>query len=230
MIRRTFLFAGASSAIARQTAMLLKEKGHSVIGLSRKEPDDTYDEYYQVSGYDFSTFPEIGKPIDGLVYFPGTIHLKPVTRFTPAEFTSDLQINTLGAAAFVQAYLSDLKKSPNASIVFLSSVAASVGLPFHTSIAMAKGALEGFAKALAAELAPAIRVNVVAPSLLDTPLGNTFIHTPDKLENMQKRNPLRQIGKPTDVANAIAFLLSEESAWVTGQVFAIDGGMSTIKN
>lgn len=227
---KTFLFAGGSSAIAKEAALLLKQKGHRVIALSTKEADGTYDEFYQVEKYDFSLFPEISEPLDGLVYFPGTINLKPFARLTPSEFTNDLQINTLGAVAFVQSYLNNLKKSPNASIVFLSSVAVAVGLPFHTSIAMAKGALEGLAKALAAELAPAIRVNVAAPSLVNTPLGDKFINTPDKLEQMQKRNPLRQVGKPLDVANAIAFLLSDESAWVSGQVFAIDGGMSTLKN
>ena len=227
---KTFLFAGGSSAIAKETALLLKQEGHRVLGLSRQGSDDTYTKFYPVEKYDLSSFPEISESLDGLVYFPGTIHLKPFARFTAAEFTTDFQINTLGAAAFAQAYLPQLKKSTNGSIVFLSSVAVAVGLPFHTSIAMAKGGLEGLAKALAAELAPTIRVNVVAPSLVNTPLGDKFINTPDKLEQMQNRNPLRQIGKALDVANAIAFLLSDASGWVSGQVFAIDGGMSTLKN
>ena len=227
---KTFLFAGASSAIAKDTALLLKQKGHKVIGLSTKATVDSYDEIYKLTKYDFSVFPEIAEPLDGLVYFPGTINLKPFVRLTSVEFINDFQINTLGAVAFVQSYLSNLKKSQNGSIVFLSSVAARIGLPFHASVAMAKGGLEGFAKALAAELAPTLRVNVVAPSLVNTPLGDKFINTPDKLEQMQKRNPLRQVGKPSDVANAISFLLTDESAWVSGQVFAIDGGMSTLKN
>jgi len=226
----TFLLAGASGAIAKETTKLLKQKGHRVIGISTKEISAPYDEFYRVEKYDFSTFPEINESLDGLVYFPGTINLKPFARLTQAEFINDLQINSLGAVAFVQTYLTNIKKSPNGSIVFLSSVAATIGLPFHTSIAMAKGALEGFSKALAAELAPAIRVNCVAPSLVNTPLGDKFINTPEKMEQMQKRNPLRRVGNPLDVANAIAFLLSEESAWITGQVLAVDGGMSTIKN
>jgi NAD(P)-dependent dehydrogenase (short-subunit alcohol dehydrogenase family) len=227
---KTYVFAGASSAIARQTAKLLKEKGHHVIGLSRQEADDSFDEFYKVEKYDFEQFPEITVPIDGLVYFPGNINLKPFLRLTAAEFMNDFQINSLGAVAFVQAYLTHLKKSQSASIVLISSVAAAVGLPFHTSIAMAKGGVEGFSKALAAELAPSVRVNCVAPSLVDTPMGEKFINTPEKMELMQKRNPLRQVGKPLDVANAIAFLLSEESSWVSGQVLAVDGGMNSIKN
>ncbi len=227
---KTFLFAGASSAIAIQAALLLKDKGHKIIGISRKDKGDSYDEFYQVEKYDFSALPDIADTIDGIVYFPGTINLKPFARITPAEFINDLQINCLGAIAFVQAYLNNLKKSKYASIVFISSAAVSIGLPFHSSISMAKGGLEGFSKALAAELAPAIRVNCVAPSLVNTPLGDKFVNTPEKMEQMQKRNPLRQVGNPIDVANAITFLLLEESAWITGQVLAVDGGMSTIKN
>ncbi len=227
---KTFLFAGASSAIAKEATKLLKHKGHKVIGISTKDTNSLYDEFYQVANYDFAAFPEIADHIDGLVYFPGTINLKPFARLTQVEFITDFQINSLGAVAFVQAYLSNIKKSPNASIVFLSSVAASIGLPFHSSIAMAKGGIEGLTKALAAELAPSIRVNCVAPSLVNTPMGEKFINTPDKMEQMKKRNPLQMVGNPTDVANAIVFLLSDESAWVTGQVIAIDGGMSKIKN
>ena len=136
----------------------------------------------------------------------------------------------MGAAAFVQAYLTNLKNSENASVVFISSVAAGIGMPFHSSVSLSKGAIEGLTKALAAELAPRIRVNCVAPSLVNTPLATKFINTPEKVELMEKKNPLRKVGAAKDVAHAIAFLLSEESAWVSGQVFAVDGGMSTLKN
>ena len=227
---KTFLFAGASSSIAKEAAFLLKSRGHAVIGISTKPVGHDYDQFYEVENYDFGAFPAIETAIDGIVYFPGTINLKPFARLKATEFMEDMQINALGGAAFVQAYLSNLKKAENGSVVFISSVAVSTGLPFHASISMAKGALEGLTKALAAELAPGIRVNCVAPSLVDSPLGNRFINTPEKLEAMQKRNPMHKVGTPVEVANAIVFLLLEESSWVTGQVLAVDGGMNSIKN
>lgn len=227
---KTFILAGASSAIARETAGMLQASGHRIIGLSTKSNDSGYGDFHTIEKYDFGKFPAIEGAIDGLVYFPGTINLKPFARLTEREFITDFEINSLGAVAFVQAYLNNLKKSENGSIVFLSSVAVSTGLPFHSSISMAKGAIEGLTKSLAAELAPSIRVNCVAPSLVNTPLGSRFLNSPEKLEQMEKRNPLRKVGEPKDVANAIVFLLLEDSSWVTGQVMAIDGGMNTLKN
>lgn len=227
---KTYLFAGASSTIAIETAKLLQLKGHQVIGISTKAKNYNYDQFYQIENYGFGNFPVLDKDIDGVVYFPGTINLKPFHRLTASEFNSDLNINALGAVAFTQAYLNNIKKVSSASIVFISTVAVSIGLPFHSSISMAKGALEGLAKSLAAELAPSIRVNCVAPSLVDTPLSDKFVNTPEKLEAMQKRNPLRKVGEATDVANAIVFLLGNESNWISGQIIAVDGGMNNLKN
>ena len=227
---KTYLFAGASSAIAIETALKLKQKGHKVIGLSTKVLEGNYDDFFQIEKYDFNKFPPINHAIDGLVYFPGTINLKPFARLTSADFINDFEINTLGAVAFVQTYLGNLKQSKNASIVFISSVAAATGMPFHASISLAKGAIEGLTRALGAEFAPSIRVNCVAPSLVNTPLASKFINTPEKIALMQTKNPLRKIGETSDVAHAISYLLSEESAWVSGQVLAIDGGMSNLKN
>ena len=200
--QKTFLFAGASSLMAIETAVNLKKRGHIVIGITRNEVNSVYDAVHKIEAYEFEKFPAIDVALDGIVYFPGTINLKPFARLTAQDFSRDYQVNALGAAAFTQAYLSNLKKSETSSIVFISTVAAQTGLPFHASISMAKGALEGLTKALAAELAPAIRVNAIAPSLVDSPMALKFIDTSEKMEQMKKRNPMRKVGTVNEIANA----------------------------
>jgi 3-oxoacyl-[acyl-carrier protein] reductase len=227
---KTYLFAGASSAIAKEAAQLLQAKGHKVIGISTKEKDFNYNEFYQIESYDFGNFPVLENEINGLVYFPGTINLKPFHRLKPEEFKSDFMINAMGAVAFTQSYLANLKKVDKTSVVYISTVAVGIGMPFHSSIAMAKGAIEGLTKALAAEYAPTIRVNCIAPSLVNSPLAEKFVSSPEKIESMQKRNPMQKVGDPIDIANAVFFLLGNESSWISGQIMAVDGGMSTLKN
>ncbi|NDI99588.1 SDR family oxidoreductase [Flavobacterium sp. LaA7.5] len=225
----TYLFAGASSAMAVQAATLLKKQGHTVIGVSTKDDNGNYSEWHKVAHYGFGTFPPIDDVIDGLVYFPGTINLKPFHRINENDFTADYNVSALGAAAFVQAYLPNLKKSAVASVVFISTVAVGTGMPFHASVAMAKGAIEGLTRSLAAEFAPKIRVNCVAPSLTDTPLAERLLGSDDKTEAAKNRNPLKKIGTPNDLAQAITFLLGENAAWITGQVLAVDGGMNKLR-
>ncbi len=224
-----YVIAGASSKIAIETAQQLQALGHTVTGISTKPQQGDYDRFIQVSAYTAGQLPELGEPINGLVYFPGTIMLKPFRSITEADFMNDFQINCIGATAVIRQYFVPLKKAGNASVVLISSVAAQAGMPFHSSIAMAKGAIESLTRSLAAEFAPDIRVNCVAPSLTATPLSDKFINTPEKMEAIQKKNPLRKIGDPADVANAITYLLTPSSAWVTGQVLAVDGGMGALR-
>jgi NAD(P)-dependent dehydrogenase (short-subunit alcohol dehydrogenase family) len=173
---------------------------------------------------------DLPETLNGLVYSAGSINLKPFNRLTEDDFLNDYKINVLGAVKVIQQSLKQLKNSKSASIVLISSVAASAGMGFHASIASAKGAVEGLALSLAAEFAPHnIRVNVVSPSLTDTPLSQNLLSTPEKREASAKRHPLNKYGRPDDISAAISFLLNDESKWITGQVLGVDGGLGKLK-
>jgi 3-oxoacyl-[acyl-carrier protein] reductase len=174
---------------------------------------------------DTSKLPEV---IDGLVYCPGSINLRPFKGLKPESFESDLQINFISLVKVIQTVLPNLTASNQSSIVLFSTVAVKMGMPFHTSVSASKGAIEGFAKALAAEYAPKIRVNVIAPSLTDTPLANKFLNSEEKKEKSAARNPMKKVGTSDDIAQMASFLLSEKSSWISGQIFHVDGGMSTL--
>jgi NAD(P)-dependent dehydrogenase (short-subunit alcohol dehydrogenase family) len=122
-----------------------------------------------------------------------------------------------------------LKKAENASIVLFSTLAVQTGLNFHTQVAASKGAIEGLTKSLAAEFAPKIRVNCIAPSLTNTPLAASLVNTDQKMDASAQRHPLKRIGTTADIANMAAFLLSEKASWITGQILHVDGGMSSLK-
>lgn len=167
--------------------------------------------------------------IDGFVYCPGSINLKPFNRLSMDDFNLDWQINVLSGIKLLQMVLPNLKKSEHASVVFYSTVAVSMGMPFHASVAASKGAIEGLVKSLSAEFAPKIRVNAVAPSLTQTPLSDKLTNTPEKIEASAKRHPLQRIGTASDIAEITKFLLYPSSSWITGQIIHVDGGMSSIK-
>ena len=166
--------------------------------------------------------------IDGLVYCPGSINLRPFRGLKIETFESDMNINFFSMAKVIQSVLPQLTASNQSSIVLFSTVAVKMGMPFHTSVAAAKGAIEGFAKALAAEYAPKIRVNVIAPSLTDTPLADKFLSNEEKREKSALRHPLKRFGTTEDIAQMASFLLSEKSSWISGQIFHVDGGMSSL--
>lgn len=168
-------------------------------------------------------------PVGGLAYAVGSINLKPLPRLTAAEMMADYQLNALGAALAVQAALPGLKAAGNgAAILFYSSVAVAQGFPNHVSIAMAKGAIEALTRSLAAELAPRIRVNCVAPSLVRTPLARALTGNEQMAQAIAALHPLQRIGAAEDLAAMGMLLLSPESGWITGQVIGIDGGRSAL--
>lgn len=226
---KNILVVGASSGIGASISKELSEKGANVYTASRSEPSSSGVKHFtlDVSSMDGSELSDLPSELHGLVYCPGTINLKPFQRLKEEDFMNDFQINALGAAKVVQASLRSLKKAKGASIVLFSTVASQVGMSFHASISMAKGAVEGLGKSLAAELAPShIRANVIAPSLTDTPLAQGLLSSEDKKNASAKRHPLNRVGTTEDMGRLAQFLLSEDGSWITGQVITVDGGLS----
>jgi 3-oxoacyl-[acyl-carrier protein] reductase len=222
---------GASKGIGFALASRLSLSGHSVIALNRTEGEAgpltgvEYTNYDALSGDP----PEVTGSLDALVYCPGSINLKPFHRLSDQDFLDDLNINLLGAVRVIRALLPNLKEAKDPSVVLFSTVAVQTGMGFHSSIAAAKGAVEGLTRSLASEFAPKIRVNCVAPSLTDTPLAERLLNTPEKREASALRHPLKRVGSADEVASVAEFLISEDSGWMTGQILHIDGGMSSIR-
>ena len=229
---KTILIAGGTSGIGLASAHLLNESGHRVICACRHPESLRSEPDLETLTFD-ATDPhptlELPDCLDGCVYFPGTINLKPFHRLTDADYLNDLQINLLGAVRLLRLALPALKKADQSSVVLFSSVAVQTGLSFHASIASAKGAIEGMTRSLAAEWAPRIRVNAIAPSLTDTPLAQPFLSSEIKRTASEKRHPLNRVGSAQETAKVVAYLLSEDSGFMTGQVLKLDGGLSALR-
>ncbi|MEJ7558839.1 MAG: SDR family oxidoreductase [Pedobacter sp.] len=231
---KNILVVGGSSGIGLSLVKLLHQQNANIYVVSRS-PSEDWPANVQFLKLDVTgnldavaTF--LPQQLHGLVYSVGSINLKPFTRLTAEDFLKDFHLNVLGAVGMIQQCMKSVKNAGGSSIVLISSVAARIGMPYHASVAAAKGAVEGLALSLAAELASQqIRVNVVAPSLTDTPLAQNMLSTPEKREAMGKRHPLGMIGQPQDISRAIAYLLSDDSNWVTGQVIGLDGGLGKLK-
>ncbi len=228
-----YLIIGASSGIGKKLAEKLSESGHQVFGTYFKnqiKSDNKLVEYFPLNVLDETiSLDFLPETLAGVVYCPGSINLRPFERIKPIDFTNDYSLQVVGAIKTIQATASRLKMSENASIILFSTIAVQMGLPFHSQVSASKGAIEGLTKALAAEYAPKIRVNCIAPSLTDSPLAASLLNSDQKREVNALRHPLKRIGTTDDIANMAEFLLSPKASWITGQIMHVDGGISTLK-
>ncbi len=229
---KNYLIIGGGSGIGKSVVQKLSKEGHQVFAASRSVAEAHLPSGAQAFHFDVNEeldLSQLPDHLDGLVYCPGSINLRPFNRIKLEDFKAEMDLNFMGAVKVTQAVLPLLKKSEQASVVYYSTVAVQSGLPFHASIAAAKGALEGLTRSLAAEFAPKIRFNAIAPSLTDTPLATSLLSNDKKREANAERHPLKRVGTPEDMAAMTCFLLGEEGSWISGQVLKIDGGMSAIK-
>lgn len=222
------LLVGNHSAIGLAVKKNLLDNRHDVFVAGRTPPDDqtTYIPFTAEGGLEQAD--SLPDALHGVVYCPGTISLKPFRSVKPDQFLNDFSINVLGAVNVLQTVQPRLKAGKVSSVVLFSSVAVQTGMPYHSSIASAKGAVEGLTRSLAAEWAPDIRVNAVAPSLTDTPLTGSLINSDEKRDLSAKRHPMQRIGTPEDIAETVLLLLTG-SSWITGQVFHVNGGLGQLR-
>jgi NAD(P)-dependent dehydrogenase (short-subunit alcohol dehydrogenase family) len=228
---KNYLIIGGSTGIGRALATTLSAENQVFATFSKHEcASEGNIQYYNLNVLedilDLSFLPE---RLDGLVYCPGAIQLKPFGRTKPNDFLADYQLQVLGAVKVLQQVLPKLKNAEHPAVVFFSTVAVQTGFNFHSIVSASKGAIEGLTKALAAEYAPKIRINCIAPSITDTPLAGTILNTPEKKEANAQRHPLKKVGEADDIAHLAEFLLSDKASWITGQIFHIDGGISSLK-
>ena len=228
---KNYLVIGGSSGIGKEISELLS-KENIVFSTSRNELNESNGNIRHIKYDVLEDELDPGllpNQIDGFVYCPGTINLRPFRSLKLETFRSDLELNLIGAIKTLQIILTRLQQSPSSSIIFYSTVAVKTGMPFHSSVSSSKSALEGLTKSLAAEFAPKVRVNCIAPSIVNTPLANKFLNTEDKIEKAAARHPLNKIGTAKEIAQLTQYLLDEKSKWITGQVINIDGGISSVK-
>ncbi len=228
---KNYLIIGGSSGIGKAIREQLISSGNNVYATYfQNDTFATEENYFSLDVRsehpDLSFLPDV---LDGFIYCPGAIDLKPFNRIKEASITEDLNLQVMGAVRILQLILPKLKASSQGSVVLFSTVAVQTGFPFHAQVAISKGAIEGLTRSLAAEFAPTIRFNAIAPSLTNTPLAEKLLSSPEKIEANGQRHPLKRIGEAEDIAEAACFLLTDKSSWITGQILHVDGGMSSLK-
>jgi len=228
---KNILIIGASSDIGLEICKLANADGHNIYATSRDDVNaNNFDNFIQLDpNKSLDVLDELPENIDGLVYCPGTINLRSLQRLTLEDIKNEMEVNFYGAFNIIKKVLPNLKKNDGASVVLFSTVAVKTGMPMHSSIAAAKGALEGLAKSLAAELAPRVAINCVAPSIVDTKLAANILSTDERKQASADRHPLKTIGSINSIANSAYFLLQAKENWISGQIFRPDGGLSALK-
>jgi NAD(P)-dependent dehydrogenase (short-subunit alcohol dehydrogenase family) len=237
--QKTYLIFGGVGGIGQAIAARLTGAGHTVFITSRdleKAQTAAQEIGAQALAVDVLA-PETIKQavaaaaaqgLSGIAYCVGSIDLKPASRTTPADLLRAFELNTVGAFLAIQAAAPALQEATG-SVVLFSSIAAQRGFSNHSAVGAAKGALESLARTLAAEFAPNIRINTIAPSLTDTPLAKPFTQNAKIADTIAAMHPIPRLGLADDMAALAAFLLSDESGWITGQTFPIDGGRSALE-
>jgi NAD(P)-dependent dehydrogenase (short-subunit alcohol dehydrogenase family) len=225
---KNILVIGGSKGIGNAIINTLVNN-NKVINISRTKPTITHQNLtHHVCDVLTDELPEI-ESLDTIIYCPGSINLKPISRLSLDDFRNDFEINVIGAVKSIQTYLKPLKKGNSPSILLFSTVASKLGMPYHTSVAAAKSGVEGLVKSLGAELAPTIRVNAIAPTVTDTELASKLLRNDKMIENITERHPLKKFLNPKEVADMASFLISEKASSISGQIFQMDCGIVSFK-
>ena len=229
-MKKTILVVGGSHGIGNAIASQ-QLSAHHVVSFSRTTAGITDSNFTEhLMDIRVADLPTIDS-LDAIIYCPGSIQLKPISSLKEEALREDFEINVIGAYRVIKNYHRILKRSKaNPSIVMFSTVAVAQGMPFHTSVAAAKGAVEGMVRSLAAEFAPTIRVNAIAPTITDTPLASGLLRNDAMREKMKERHPLKRILDVEEVASMASYLISDQARSITGQVIGIDAGMSIVRN
>ncbi|MFD1614054.1 SDR family NAD(P)-dependent oxidoreductase [Gelatiniphilus marinus] len=225
---KTIIIIGGSKGIGHAITNTLVNS-NKVVNVSRNAPSLKHANLTHHScDITQDSLPDI-KTADALIYCPGSINLKPISRLSLEDFKNDFEINIIGAVKSIQQYLPVLKKGNKPAILLFSTVAAKLGMPFHASIATSKSGVEGLVKSLGAELAPTIRVNAIAPTVTNTQLASKLLRNEKMVENITERHPLKKFLNPEEVADMAAFLISDKAASMSGQIFEMDCGIVSFK-
>lgn len=226
---KNIIVIGGSKGIGKEIVNSQLEKGNKCYNFSRTDSSinntNLIEERIDILSDDL---PDI-ENVDSIIYCPGSINLKPILQLKEEDFINDFNINVLGAIKTVKNYLNNLKKGNDPTLLFFSTVAVGQGMPFHSSVSVAKAGIEGLTKSLAAELAPTIRVNCIAPTITRTDMAQRILRNEKIEENIANKHPLKKICEAKDISDMADFLISRNAKSITGQIMHVDGGMSTLK-